>query len=277
MPAAQLDQVLQSLPISVADTSRWDREWLTYLNLPWADVRGYLRPYDTLAMRPGVLPEMNGLSADAMPDYQLFDGMTPLEIWAPGVDIVGKTVLEFGCGPGHLGKQLGCVAKDYIGFDHSEFALSIARLVSGPNCHYIHVSELPQSHRGGYKLVPTANGAIRLSDGAGVLRFRGRVDTMIARHFFIHQNFESARWVLTSAHMMLRPGGAVYADFYRANPATEQGVVFPAKSPLSKDFPSCAFEYTDADIAELAEETGLRVTVATTHLPMQRRFVRLEK
>ena len=254
MTAASVEQFLQTLPLSAADTARWDSEWLAYLNQPWVDIRRYLRPHTALKPKPGALEQIKSLPAAAVLDHDPFEDMYPLWTWAPGADLVGKTVLEVGCGPGYLGKMLGFIAGQYIGVDHSQFALALARLVSGPNCHYCHVS-----------------------DAAAIARFRGKVDTMVGRFFFIHQNFDTAAWVLRLAHHLLKPTGVVHADFYRADPAVEQGIIFPAKSPLSPEHPSCGFEYTDADIAELAAATGFRVTDRTTHLGMQRRFTRLVK
>lgn len=177
-----------------------------------------------------------------------------LNIWIPGKDLADKNVLEIGCGPGFLGKQIGLIAKSYLGIDYSKLALSIAKLVSPDNCDYIHISDFQN-----------------LADRADT------IDTMVGRFFFIHQNFDNAIWVLKLARLLLKPGGAIAADFYKGNPEIEQGIVFPAKSPLSSQYPSCGFEYTEAQIQELAKITELKIVNIDRHLEMQRLFVRFEK
>jgi hypothetical protein len=103
------------------------------------------------------------------------------------------------------------------------------------------------------------------------------IDTMVGRFFFIHQNFNNAMWVLKLLNLLLKQGGIVNADFYKANPKIPQGIVFPAKSPLSEKYPSCAFEYTESEVQELANNLGFKIIKTDFDQEMQRFFVRFEK
>src|SRR5581483_3182119 len=138
--------------------------------------------------------------------------------------------------------------------DYSQLALSLARLLSPPGCTYLHLSQTEE-----------------------IRKQRGRFDAMVGRFFFIHQNFDNATWLLHLARLLLRPGGHVHADFYRGDPDVPQGIIFPAKSPLSSVHASCAFEYTEEDAQALAKLTGFKVVKVQRHLPMQRLFVRFER
>jgi len=246
--------LLPLIPTSQTSTDLWDHEWIMYLDLPGCDIRGYLRHHTKLTPIKGAAERTAKLTASQMLDHKLFSDMVTLCIWANGSDLVGKSVVEIGCGPGYLGKQLGFVAKEYVGMDHSKLAVSIARLVSRDNCRYMHLSETDK-----------------------ILGCRERFDTMVGRFFFIHQNFDNALHLMRLAHLILKPTGVVCADFYRGNPAVEQGVVYPAKSPLHPETPSCGFQYSDDDIKELADRTGFKIGPTERHLDMQRQFVRFEK
>ncbi len=153
-----------------------------------------------------------------------------------------------------LGKQLGFLCQNYLGIDYSQLALSIARLVSPDNCNYIHIS-----------------------DTQSIMEQANTIDTMVGRFFFIHQNFNNAMWVLKLLNLLLKQGGIVNADFYKANPKIPQGIVFPAKSPLSEKYPSCAFEYTESEVQELANNLGFKIIKTDFDQEMQRFFVRFEK
>jgi SAM-dependent methyltransferase len=250
------DDVFQHVPAPSLETERWDREWINYFNTE--DPRAYLLDYGRMKPLAGAIGRLGVVDADSMLDTVLFEGPTgaiaPLCIWASGADLVGKSVLEIGCGPGFLGKQLGLVAERYLGIDYSLLAVSIARLVSPPRCTYLHMSAFDR-----------------------IRAHAGRFDTMVGRFFFIHQNFDNAIWLLRLANLLLRAGGVVCADFYQRDPAVPQGVVLPARTPLAKEHPSCGFEYTEADVVELAARTGFQVVATKRHLPMQRLLVRFRK
>jgi len=243
---------LDSIPASSEDTERWDREWITYFNTE--DPRNFLVDYQRLTKNQQTIDNFNKLSEEEVLDICVCQDLPPLRIWIPGSDLVNKRVLEIGCGPGFLGKQMGFVAKNYLGIDYSKLAISIARLVSPSNCNYLHIS-----------------------DRKGIVNYANSMDTMVGRFFFIHQNFTNSAWVLKLAHLLLKPGGVVSADFYQANPDIEQGVVFPAKHALSQQYPSCAFEYSESEVQELATQCGFKIANIHRHLEMQRMFVRFEK
>lgn len=240
--------------VSPSDVDRWDREWMHYFATE--DRSPHLIESRKLrVIRPdlGALAEAEVFSTVLTARH---DGaaMTPLRVWIKGADLVGKNVLEIGCGCGWLGKQLGLVCQSYTGIDYSQFALAVARGNSPANCSYLHIS-----------------------DRAEISALEGQLDTLVGREFFIHQNFENAKWVLRLGAFLLRTGGTVSADFYLPNPAIRQGVVHPARSPLDPNYASCAFAFGSDDIQEVARHAGLKVRTITDDLENQRRFATLVK
>ena len=247
----KFENFLKSIPASSIETNRWDKEWISYFNTE--DPRPFLLDLSQFQGKINI-NQIKELSEDKILNFNFIQGLPTLSIWVKGSDLVDKRVFEIGCGPGVVGKQIGFIAKQYLGVDYSELALSIARLVSPNNCDYVHISH----HN-------------RLLDYAGTM------DTMISRFFFIHQNFDNALWLLKLANFLLKPRGIVSADFYQANPEIPQGIIFPAKHPLSKDYPSCGFEFTKTEIQEVAKESGFEIVSMTKDPLMQRLFVRFEK
>lgn len=229
-------------------TERWDREWLHYLATE--DPAQHLR--SAVDARPAT--SIDDRSAAAVFDSRLVNGFSPLNVWVDGAQLVRKRVLEIGCGCGFLGRQLGHVAAAYLGLDHSQLALSIARLTSPRSCTYLH-----------------------MSDADAIATFAGSMDTMVGRHFFIHQNWDACSIVLRLAAILLRPSGRVIADFYLPAPRTRQGVVHPARHPGDGQHLSCAYLFSMDDIHELARTHGFRISASHEHLGLQRRFVQLER
>ncbi|GAB4172260.1 MAG: hypothetical protein Fur006_00920 [Coleofasciculaceae cyanobacterium] len=247
----KFDEFLKTIPVSSLETNRWDKEWISYFNTE--EPKPFLLDLSQSKLEINI-HQFKNLSESEILSFNLIQGLPALNLWVQGSDLVNKRVFEIGCGPGVIGKQLGLLVKNYLGIDYSNLALSIARLVSPNNCDYIHLSE---SHR--------------------LLDYAESMDTMISRFFFIHQNFDNALWVLKLANFLLKPNGIISADFYQANPEIPQGIVFPAKHPLSREYPSCGFEFTEAEIQELATESDFEIASMTKDTLMQRLFVRFEK
>lgn len=227
---------------------RWDREWLTYLSTE--SMYPHLVSHHELVR----IAELDGLDAKTLfSTVFTHNPKSPydsaLAIWCPADHLIGKSVVEIGCGCGFLGKQLGLVVERYLGLDYSELALTIARGASPSNCTY---------------LMP--------SDAARLTPLAGSFDTLVAREFFIHQNLEQARIVLRTARHLLRPGGVVCADFYHTNPDIPQGVVHPANSPLDPVYASAGYHYERKDIEALATEFGLTVESQEADPAYQRLF-----
>lgn len=244
---------LDFLPyVTKAEIDRWDKEWMHYFATE--DRFAHLRRYEQLTLTG----ELRGKSAEQTFDSALVtdDGVAsgPLRIWIEGDAIIGRDVLEIGCGCAWLGKRLGLVARSYLGLDYSEFAIAVARGVSPPNCRYLHLSEREQ-----------------------IAARADSFDTMVGREFFIHQNFTNAVWVLKLGAFLLKPGGQISADFYLSNPEVAQGVVHPARSPLDPVYASCGFAFDERDLKDLADEAGVRLVEIVDRLDLQRRFVRFEK
>lgn len=233
------------LECSPEDVERWNAEWLSYLSREWPL---QLTPHTALTEKPP-LPE------DPLKLIRLSTGLGwELAIYCDRDALEGRRVMELGCGCGNLGKQLGRYVESYLGVDFSTMALQIGRLVSPPNCVYVHVS-----------------------DREGLGYFRGMIDTVIGRYFWIHQNFELARRNLEFLEQFLRPGGRIYADFFWPDPNAEHFVVLPPDSPLSKQYPSAMFQYTPEDVRRLIEGRPFRVLRETISREMERRYVVLER
>ncbi len=233
------------LECSPEDVERWNAEWLDYLSREWPI---QLTPHTALLDKPplpedplGMIPLSLGLGWN-------------LAIYCDRDALEGQRVMELGCGCGNLGKQLGRYVKSYLGVDFSTMALQIARLVSPPNCAYVHVG-----------------------DREGLARHHGQVDTVVGRYFWIHQNLELAGRNLDFLEHFLRPGGRLYADFFWPDPDAEHFVVLTPDSPLSKQYPSAMFQYTPEDIHRLIAGRPFRVLRETISRPMERRYVVFER
>ena len=241
--------------VNSSDVDRWDREWMHYFATE--DRIAHLvesRKLKLLRADLGELSERQVFDASLTGFKDGSGAMTALHVWVKGADLVGRRVLEIGCGCGWLGKQLGLVCEQYVGIDYSQVALAIARGNSPASCRYLHISEQQD-----------------------IAALAGQMDLMVGREFFIHQNFDNARWVLGLGAFLLRPGGTISADFYMPNPKIRQGVVHGAKSPLDPKYASCAFHFQPAEIREVAGLCGLEVLDMTEDLGYQRRFVTLRK
>lgn len=223
------------------DVERWNAEWRRYLGREWTV---QLRPHTEYSLRPD-LPE----APLKMWDVTLEPQTPPLSLYAAGPDIEGRRVMEMGCGCGNLGKLLGRYASLYLGTDYSNMALQIARLVSPDTCNYVHVA-----------------------DRQGLEPYFGTIDTIVGRFFWIHQNFKVARKNLEFMQRFLKPEGRLYMDFYWPNPELPQGKVFTPRDPLSAQYPSATFKYSEADARELLEGLNLEIERFEVVPEHQRRY-----
>ena len=230
---------------SPADVERWNKEWLDYLGREWAH---QLQPHTEWPLTPP-LPER----AMAMLDLELRP-RSPLGLYCDGSALGGKRVMELGCGCGSLGKLLGRYVATYVGTDYSTLALQVARLVSPANCRYVH-----------------------LSDRAILAALAGTIETVVSRYFWIHQNLELAGWNLDFLAPFVSPGSLVYTDFFWPDPEREQFIVRSPEEPLSGRWPSAMFRYEPRHVAALLERRPFRVVREEISVPMQRRYVVLEK
>jgi len=241
------DELAASPPLECTEreVERWNEEWFAYLRREW---EYQLTPYTAYAEKPP-LPD----SPLDMLKLPLALGW-PIALYCDREALEGRRVMEMGCGCGNLGKLIGRYVDSYLGTDYSTLALKIARLVSPANCNYVHVA-----------------------DRGGLTPFFATVDTVVSRFFWIHQNFQLARWNLEFLELFLKPGGRLYADFYWPNPAVEQGVVFTPDHALSKAYPSATFRYSTADVERLLAGGPFRIARQEVSAEMQRRYVVLER
>lgn len=238
-------QVAPLMACSQQDVDRWNAEWLQYLSREW---ERQFTPYTQIPDRPPLPRDPLDLL-----DLSLGPGWS-LALYCDADALEGKRVMELGCGCGNLGKQLGRYVQSYLGVDFSTMALQIARLVSPPNCSYVHVG-----------------------DAEGLAPYRGQIDRAVGRYFWIHQNFELAGQNLTFLETFLPPGGRIYADFFWPDEDAEHFVVLKPGDSLSKTYPSAMFQYSSEDVHRLVADRPFRVIRETVSKRMERRYVILEK
>jgi 2-polyprenyl-3-methyl-5-hydroxy-6-metoxy-1,4-benzoquinol methylase len=238
-------EVSPPLECTQAEVDRWNDEWIDYLRREWMY---QFIPHNELPETPP-LPDdpMDMLRVSVRPGWEL-------GLYCDRDALEGKAVMEMGCGCGGLAKQAARYTQTYLGTDYSTLALMVARLVSPPNCTYIHVG-----------------------DKAGLSRHFGRIDTVVSRHFWIHQNMLQAGRNLDFLALFLKPGGRLYADFFWPNPAEEQFIVRSPDEPLSRKWPSAMFRYTPEDVRKLIDGRPFRVLREAISKETQRRYVVLER
>jgi len=238
---------------------RWDNEWCRYFTrYPgklWFE--SLKNPDERIDKFREILP---GASREDLFKYEILenDPKLPLSIWVYPEDILARKIAEIGCGPGQLGKQLGHVAEHYLGTDFSQLALTIAGLLSPGNCSY----------------------ALLLNHGE-LARYCDTRDTVVTRHFFIHQNYDSAVWVTKLANRLLHEDGVLVADYYTPNSewkdAVKTGKVRLAEEPWDDEYPSRMFLFSETQIEDVARNCGFRIENVHVNTECQRRFVRMRK
>ncbi|NET24729.1 MAG: class I SAM-dependent methyltransferase [Okeania sp. SIO1I7] len=239
--------------VSSSDILRWDKEWARYL-CKYHGNRYFSSLTDRNSQVSKFIKDISKLRADEVYDFK--GPASLINIWCDSDNIVGKKIVELGCGPGQLGKQLGHLAVHYLGLDYSNLALYIASIVSPISCEYINIG-----------------------DKSSIAKFRNSRDTVVTRHFYIHQNISNAIWVSRLAHFLLKPGGLLIADFYY--PTQEDfdknsPNLLPAKSNL-QEYPSTVFYFSTDEINEIANICGFEIVDEKIDSSGKRRFVQMRK
>lgn len=231
-------------------THRWDKEWMRYFSLGkdyWFYFYDMSSDTYALAVGPKTIAKM---SPEEFWSTKFIKNV-PGQVWAAGEDLVGKDLLEIGCGPGMFGRISGRFAKSYTGIDVSLFALSIAKLTSPKTCRYFH-----------------------LYDPKGLETLARSVDVALGRNFFIHHNYEDSLWLLRFVRDLVRPGGLIIADFFSDAKTVDGARRLTADAELSEKHPSALFSFEDPDIYRIGKEAGLVCEKIEHHAPAQCRFVR---
>ena len=241
----------QFLSKADADTLRWDKEWMRYFSLG-KDYWFYFWDMSGDSITLNLSPEgVAALNAEAMFKTRFYKTITGA-VWTPGKDLVGKDVLEIGCGPGIFGRIAGRFAKSYTGIDVSVFALSIAKLTSPTKtCKYVHFYDAPS-----------------------IKKLEKSVDIVCGRNFFIHHNYADALWLLRFARDVVRDGGLIIADFFSDDKLDDQRRL-PASADLQAKYPSALFSFKDEDIDRLCKEVGLECEGIEYRPEQQVRWARL--
>lgn len=220
---------------AASETHRWDKEWMRYFSSGkdyWFYFYDMSSDNYALGMSPNTIAKMSAEEVFSTKFYKDIAG----GVWARGEDLVGKDILEIGCGPGVFGRLSGRFAKSYTGLDVSLFALSIAKLTSPKKCRYFH-----------------------LYDPAGLGTLAKSADTAFGRHFFIHHNYEDSLWLLRLLRDLVREGGLIVADFFSDAKTVDGARRRTAGDPLHEQHPSALFHFEDADIQRIAKDAGLRL------------------
>ena len=103
-------------------------------------------------------------------------------------------------------------------------------------------------------------------------------DTIVTRHFFIHQPFENAVMVSKLARYLMKPGGLFVADYYEPPKEKLRKIGFRwAKSKFDPSGPSHLYRYSENEKVEVAEKAGLTVEEMDHHLVEEKCFVRMRK
>jgi SAM-dependent methyltransferase len=236
---------------AAAQTHRWDKEWMRYFSAGkdyWFYFYDMSSDTYALSISPVTIAKM---AAEEFYRTKFFKDISG-GVWIPGADVVGKDVLEIGCGPGVFGRLCGRLANSYTGIDVSQFALSIARLTSPKKCRYFH-----------------------LYDPAGLQTIAKSVDVAVGRYFFIHHNYEDSLWLLRLLRDLVRDGGLIVADFHSHPKAVDGARRRSADAALSEQHPSALFSFEDADIRRLATEAGLHCESIEYRPELTNRFARL--
>lgn len=236
---------------AVEQTHRWDKEWMRYFSLGkdyWFYFYDMSSDNYALGIGPNTIAKMSAEEVWSTKFYKNIPG----QVWASGADLVGKDILEIGCGPGVFGRISGRFAKSYTGLDVSQFALSIARLTSPKACRYIHLYD-PKSLEAKAK----------------------SVDIAFGRNTFIHHNYEDSRWMLRLLRDLVKDGGVIVADFFSDAKTVDGARRLKAEAELSAQHPSALFHFDDADIHRIAGEVGVRVESIHHHPEASSRFARL--
>lgn len=229
---------------------QWDKEWMRYFS-SGKDYSFYFYDMDTSNYALAISPQkISNLGPAEFYDQTLYKEIKG-RIWTGGRDLVGKDILEMGCGPGAFGKVAGRFVNSYTGIDASRFALYIADLTSPDNCHYIH-----------------------LFDPSSIGSLGNKFDCSFGRHFFIHHNYSDSLWILKFLRDLTKSGGVILADFFSSPETIDGHRRIRCTDALVDEYPSALFDFSDEDIRSLSEDAGLDCVDISHVKDLERRFAR---
>jgi SAM-dependent methyltransferase len=235
---------------SVEEIEKWDREWLSYLLAEYPKQLASFRSYPAKPQLPKKPEDLINFSLGKGHRFYTYCHREAIS---------RKKVMELGCGAGNLGKYLARYCKSYLGVDGSRIALAVAKLVSPNNCTYLHVNEHQE-----------------------LGKYFGKIDTVISRFFWIHQNMDSARKALRFLGFFIKPRGRIYMDFFMKCPQEAEGHWKNAWITLSPSDPlpeaaSTTYEFTLEDIHSLINEFGFKIIHQYPDGKTQRRYIVIER
>ncbi|MGZ6557550.1 MAG: class I SAM-dependent methyltransferase [Actinomycetota bacterium] len=207
------------LRYSAAEQDEWDKLWVLYLK----------REPQQLSLQTELqLEKLPRTRDEFLSDPTLFIG-------CDAQAIENKRVLELGCGCGYLAKRIAAFTTEYVGIDWSGLALMVARHTCPNRCVWIHPSDVK-----------------------ALKAMRSTIDSVVLRHFMIHQDFDHALNVLGFSRHLLKSGGQIFADFW-LDDAGQSGRVYDAKTTQTSRPKSATYRYGNDEIDELAVRVRLRV------------------
>jgi SAM-dependent methyltransferase len=227
------------LPYSPEKEAGWDLLWIGYFKR---------EPQQQLSLQAesGHLP-LPATREAMVDDDRYFVGCDPAAI-------VDRTVLEVGCGAGYFPKLVARHTKLFVGIDWSGLALLVARRTCPERTEFLHPA-----------------------DQNALAKHVGTVDSVMCRHFVIHQNLERMSALLAFEAQMLTPGGRVYADFWLDNPDKHDGHGVYAADAVGEFPMNAVYRYSEAQIDGLAAGSGLRQVDDYPRPDKLRRFVTFER
>ncbi|HWU13981.1 MAG TPA: class I SAM-dependent methyltransferase [Caulobacter sp.] len=225
---------------SIADMSlagsAWDRAWAeTFagaLDDPLRPAAEWVRA-PLKGLRKASSEE---LYATALAIHAPTKGATPCGLFLPGSSIVGRRVVELGCGYGWLGRQIAPWTSRYLGVDISRLSLCVARSARGPRMRYAHIA-----------------------DQAVFRDLRGTFDTLFTRNTFFHLNRAHAVGALLRGRELLRPGSLAVVDFCTIRPGSIAGTIHDHDAPFDHLAPTCGYSFTESQIAAVARDAAFDV------------------
>lgn len=215
----------------------WDRYWGAAIA---GSMETCLQPSDQWNRIPSV--RASRLSAEEMLGATISQNVVSgqnrgIGLFIPGSAIVGKRVVEIGCGYGELARQLLPWTSRFLGLDVSRLVISVAK--SGVRSRRLRYAWL--------------------GDNDVFKDFEGTFDTIVSQNVFFHLNLRHAIGVLGRAGRLLRPGGAATLELCTIVPGSIAGVVHESTSDLDPNHPTAGYRFTDADIGRLVNASGFRV------------------
>lgn len=166
--------------------------------------------------------------------------------------VIGKDVMEVGCGIGIIPVGLAHVTNSFFGFDISPLAIMIAQTLCPKNAEF--------------HTIQTDAGILNIATS----KFEC-FDTVLVRHVFIHIGAERVLKMLGLAKKVLKPGGIIYANFFKRG--TRQYGEGEIRKPDTIETSGAVIEYKEDDIKSMYKDHGFEIVEFAGDVEKERYFV----